>query len=141
MTTPLDPSLAVQKAIRARLVTSPAVIALVPGASIIDTNQRPAPSPSIILGEDQVVDPGTSIDRSVVRVHSTIHVWRKETSLEGAKAIAGVIWKALKAPRLALDSGFECGDCRISDTRFLRDPDGEHSHGIVTVETLVHEVA
>ena len=141
MTTPLDPATAVQKAIRARLIGAPAMTSLVPVRSILDTNQRPAPTPSIILGEDQVVDPGSSIDRSVVRVHSTIHVWRKETSLEGVKAIAGTIWKALKAPRLELAAGFECGDCRVSDTRFMRDPDGEHSHGVVTVETLVREVA
>lgn len=138
---PLDPASAVQKAIRARLIGAAAVTSLVPTASILDTNQRPAPNPSIILGEDQVVDPGTSIARDTVRVHSTIHVWRKENSLEGVKAIAGAVWKALKASRLVLDTGFECGDCRVSDTRFLRDPDGERSHGIIAVETLVREAA
>lgn len=137
----LDPALAVQKAIRARLTGAAAVIALVPAASILDRNARPAPDPSIILGEDQVVDPGISIDRSVVRVHSTIHIWKTEPSLAGVKEIAGVIWRAIRAYRLTLDAGLECADCRINDTRFLRDPDGETSHGIVTVETLVREVA
>ncbi len=137
---PIDPASAVQKAIRARLIGAAAVTSLVPTASILDTNQRPAPNPSIILGEGQVVDPGTSIDRSVTRVHSTIHVWKKEASLEGVKAIAGAVWKAMKAPRLVLDTGFECADCRVSDTRFMRDPDGEHSHGIVSVEVIVREL-
>ena len=136
-----DAALAVQKAIRARLVGSAAVTALVPAASILDRNERPAPSPSIIVGESQVVDPGIVIDRSVVRIHSTIHVWKAEAGLTGVKSIAGAVWRALKSPRLALDAGLECVDCRVSDTRFIRDPDGVTSHGIVTVETLVREVA
>lgn len=140
MPTP-DPALAVQKAIRARLTGAATVTALVPATSILDRNQRPAPDPSIILGEDQVVDPGTSIARDVYRVHSTIHIWKTEPSLVGVKTIAGTVWKALKGSRLILDAGLECGDCRVSDTRFIRDPDGETSHGIVTIETLVREVA
>jgi hypothetical protein len=137
----LDPALAVQKAIRARLTGASAVVALVSASSILDRNERPAPSPSIILGEDQVIDTGTMIDRSVVRVHSTIHIWKEEQGLTGVKAIAGAVWKAIKTGRLALDSGLVCGDCRVNDTRFIRDPDGVTSHGIVTVETLVREVA
>ena len=137
----LDPALAVQKAIRARLTGVAAVTALVSAASILDRNERPAPDPSIILGEDQVVDHGTSIARDTARVHSTIHIWKTEPSLVGVKTIAGAIWKALKGSPLILDAGLECGDCRVVDTRFLRDPDGETSHGIVRVETLVREVA
>lgn len=133
-------SLAVQKAIRTRLVGTAAVTTLVPAASILDRNQRPAPDPSIILGEDQVIDPGISINRNVVEVHSTLHIWKTEPSLAGVKAIAGAVWKALKAGRLVLDAGYECGDCRVNDVRFLRDPDGETSHGVVTVQTLVSEV-
>lgn len=136
-----DPALAVQKAIRARLTGTTAVTALVTASSILDRNERPAPDPSIILGEDQVVDPGMSIARDVVRVHSTIHIWKTEPSLEGVKTISSAIRKALKSARLALDAGLECGDCRVADTRFLRDPDGKTSHGIVTVETLVREFA
>lgn len=136
-----NPALAVQKAIRARLTGSAAVVALVPATSILDRNDRPAPDPSIILGEDQVVDPGVSIARDVVRIHSTVHIWKAEPSLEGAKTIAGAIWTALKSAPLVLDAGFHCADCRMSGTRFLRDPDGETSHGIVTIETLVGEPA
>lgn len=136
-----DPALAVQKAIRARLAGATAVTALVPAASILDRNQRPAPDPSIILGEDQIIDPGILLDRSVVRIHSTLHVWKVEPSLVGVKTIAGAIWQAIKVGRLALDTGLECCDCRVSDSRFLRDPDGETSHGVITIETLVRQVA
>ena len=132
-------SYAVQKAIRARLIGVSAVTALVPASSILDRNERPAPDPSIILGEDQIVDPGTAIDRSLSRVHSTLHVWKKEGGLSGVKAIASAVRDAIRQGRLTLETGAQCIDCRVSDTRFIRDPDGVTSHGIVTVETLVRD--
>lgn len=133
--------LAVQKAIRARLVATSAVTALVPAANIRDSNARPDIDPCIVLGDDQMIDEGNSIDRNTARVHSTLHIWKKEADTLGAKAIAGAVWKTIKASRLALDAGFHCGDCRVSDVRFLRDPDGVTTHGVLTVETLVREIA
>jgi hypothetical protein len=127
-----------QKAIRARLVGAAGVVALVPGNSILDRNARPAPNPSIILGEDQTIE-GEDIARRQERIISTVHVWKKEPSLEGVKAIAGAIRSALQASRLVMGGGFQCVDCRVTGTRFLRDPDGETSHGVVTVESLVGE--
>lgn len=138
MLTP-DPALAVQKAIRLRLTGAAVVTALVPATSILDRNERPAPDPSIILGEDQVIDPGISIARDVVRVHSTLHVWKAEPSLAGVKAIAAAVWEELKGSPLVLDTGLECGDCRVESTRFLRDPDGETSHGVMTINCLVQQ--
>jgi hypothetical protein len=133
-------SLAVQKALRAELVASSELTALVPGANILDRNSRPAPDPSIIIGEDQVVDEGR-IARNVWRVYATLHVWKKETGLTGVKAIAGAVRTAMGCRRLHPVDGYHCGDCLVSSERFLRDPDGETAHGIVTVEILVSEVA
>jgi hypothetical protein len=133
--------LAAQKALRARLVATGAVTALVPAANILDRNQRPAPSPAIILGESQVVDEGDSLDRSRGRVYHTLHVWKREPSLEGVKAICGAIRAAVRSGRLILDAGYHCADAKVSGIRTLRDPDGETSHGVVTVEMLVAEVA
>ena len=132
---------AVQVAIRNRLVATAAVTALVPAASILDVNQRPSPSPSIILGESQAVDEGTSLRRAHVRVYHTIHVWKREPSLEGVKVICGAIRKAIHAGRLDLGAGLHCADALVSPMRQMRDPDGESSHGVVTVEVLVCEVA
>lgn len=137
----MSAALAVQKALRARLAGSAAVTALVPATAILDRNKQPAPDPSIILGEDHVLDPGTSIARNLVEIHLTLHLWKKETGLVRVKAIAGAIGNEIKAGRLMLDAGYECCDCRVSDSRFLRDPDGETAHGVVTVVTLVREVA
>jgi len=137
----LNISYAVQKALRNRLIGAAAVTSFVPANSILDRNDRPAPDPSIIIGEDQVIDDGDMIDRSVSRIVSTLHVWKKESGLSGVKAIAAAVRDAIRQGRLALESGVKCIDCRVSDTRFLRDPDGETAHGVVTIETIVREVA
>lgn len=128
--------LEVQKAIRARLTT---YAVGVPAAQILDANQRPAKLPAILLGDSQAVDEGTSLRRSHTRVYHTLHVWKKEPSLEGVKTIAGAIRIAIHAARLVLAPGLHCADARVSSQRFLRDPDGEHSHGVVVVEVLVSE--
>lgn len=132
---------AVQVAIRNRLTATPTVTALVPASAILDVNQRPAPSPSIILGESQAVDEGTSLRRAHVRIFHTIHVWKREPSLEGVKLICGAIRTAINAGRLDLGTGLHCADALVSSMRQMRDPDGETSHGVVTVEVLVNEVA
>lgn len=135
----MSAALAVQKAIRARLTSFPLVTRLVPDANILDRNARPTPFPSIIIGEDQEVDEG-DIARRNVRVYSTLHVWQKEPGLVGVKAIAGAVRTALHQRRISSEVSFHFADCRVTSTRFMRDPDGETSHGVVTVETLVHEV-
>ena len=87
------------------------------------------------------MDEGTSLRRSHTRVYHTIHVWKREASLEGVKAICGELRRSIRFGRLVLAQPFHCADLRVSAMRYLRDPDGEHSHGIVTVEALVSEVA
>jgi len=136
----MSADLAVQKALRARLVGNSAVTALVPAMSILDRNARPAPDPSIVIGEGQTL-PAAGIARDVQRVVLDMHCWRKEPSTAGTKAIAGAVRAALHANRLASDGKFHFGDCRISAMRYLRDPDGETSHAVVTVEVLVAEAS
>lgn len=131
--------LEVQKALRARFTTTASLMALVPATNVLDTNQRPAPVPSIILGESQSVDEGTSLRRAHVRVYHTVHVWKREPSLEGVKAICGEIRRAVGFGRLVLAAPWHCADVRVASMRYLRDPNGEHSHGVVTVEALVAE--
>lgn len=135
----MTPDLEVQKAIRARLTTWAALMALVPADNVLDTNERPAPVPSIILGDSQAVDEGTSLRRAHTRVYHSLHVWAREPSLEGVKTIAGEIRRAIHIARLTLAQPLHCADVRVSSMRFMRDPDGEHSHGVVVVEALVAE--
>lgn len=136
----MSADLAFQKAVRSRLVGSPNVTALVPAASILDRNSRPAPDPSIIIGEGQALE-GDRIDRRDQRLFMTLHVWKKEVGLVGVKAIAGAIRAAINGQKLSVLDGWHFGDCRVSSMRFLRDPDGETAHGVVTIEAVVCEVA
>src|SRR5438128_2614195 len=134
----MSADLAVQKAIRARLAGNAAITNLVAAEAILDRNARPAPDPSIILGEGLTL-PGDDLARRSLRVTLDLHLWKKEPSLAGAKAIAWAVRAALHEARLDLDTGFHCADCTVSSMRFLRDPDGETSHAILTVDTIVSE--
>lgn len=137
----MSAELALQKAIRARLVNSTDFVGLVPAANILDRNERPNPRPSIVIGEGQSVDDGDSIARTLTRVYLDLHVWVEEPSTEISKRIAGAIRKAVQHGKFPGSDGFHFADCRIRGSRFLRDPDGKTSHAIVTIDALVQEVA
>lgn len=136
----MSAELVLQGAVRARLIGDAGVLALVPAANILDRNARPNPRPSIILGEGQSLDENDSISRNRIRVYLDAHVWTEELSTEISKRIVGAIRSALKV-RPPLGSGYHLADCRIRQARFLRDPDGETAHAIVTIDALVVEVA
>ncbi|MDA5240614.1 DUF3168 domain-containing protein, partial [Agrobacterium sp. MAFF310724] len=138
---PMSAELALQKAIRARLVENETVSLLVPAANILDRNERPNPRPSIVIGEGQSVDEGDSIARTLTRVYMDLHVWVEEPSTEISKRISGAIRTAIKFAKLTDLDGFHFADCRVRGSRFLRDPDGKTSHAIVTIDALVQEVA
>ncbi len=131
--------LAIQKAIYKRLTTTPEIVALVPLKNILDRNQQPKADPLILLGSDQIVDDGSDVKRCNWRVYSTIDIWKIENGLTGTKAISGAIRQAIRNGKPELDTGYHCADWYVSTTRFLRDLDGEHSHGILTIESLIVE--
>lgn len=135
----MEPSLELQKAIRLRLVASSMLTALVPASSILDKNARPVPFPSIIIGEGQTI-PASSIARNRHEVFFDLHVWATETGVTTSKQITGAIRSAL-ADTVWTVTGLHVGDLHITSTRFLRNPDGLHSHGIVSVRANVVEVA
>lgn len=137
----MTPELAIQKAFRARLVGAIAITSLVPAASILDRNERPAPDPSIVIGEGNSVDDGGSLGRDRTRVYLDVHIWKTEPGTVGVKIITGAIRTAVKAGLPALDPGFHCADWLVASSRFLRDPDGLTSHAIVSLEALVEEIA
>jgi hypothetical protein len=133
-----EPSLALQKAIRARLISTAAVTALVPADHILDRNQRPAPDPSIVLGEDQVVNEGVTLSRDVVHVYTTLHIWKRELGLAGVKVIAAEVGRALQVEPLVTQEGdYQLFDTAVQASRFMRDPDGETAHCVLTVRSLV----
>jgi hypothetical protein len=134
----MEPSLALQKAIRARLVATSAVTALVPAANVLDKNSRPEVFPSINIGEGQTV-PGDGLARNRHTVFADLHVWQTEAGLAVNKAIVGAIRQAFGAPFYTID-GHHVADLSITSARFMRDPDGVHSHGIVSIEAQLVEI-
>jgi hypothetical protein len=134
----MSAGLALQKAIRGRLVGSPALVALVPAANIVDRHGRPSAFPSVIMGEDQEVDAEITFERRHIRVFVTLHVWDRSPNLVSIKAIAGAIRSAVHGVDLALDEG-RLLDLKATGARYLRDPDGLTAHGVVTLEALIEE--
>ena len=133
-----DVSVELQKAIRARLVASPAVTTLVPAANIFDRNGPPERFPSIIMGEGQIVREDLTLADNHVRLYQTIHVWTRDGDLLSARRIAGAIGAALRGRIFA---AIPVVSARYTDARFMRDPDGVTGHGVLTFEALVEEYA
>jgi hypothetical protein len=130
------PALSLQAAMRAALVADTAITGLVPAAQIYDRHQRPEIFPSIVLGECQEMLDDMSLERNYYRVFPTLHVWHREPGLVEVKAIAWQIRKTLVGNPLVT---LGLVDFRYNDARFMRDPDGVTSHGVVTFEVLVGE--
>lgn len=135
----MTPEIVLQKAVRLRLVETAALVALVPAENILDRNIYPIIDPSIIIGEGISRDDGEAISRNRTTIAADLHVWKKEPSTAGVKEIAGLIRTAIRSGRLILDPGFHCVDTRVFSARFLRDPAGESSHAVVTIEAIVEE--
>jgi hypothetical protein len=146
----MSASLAFQKMARAILAADAAVTALVPAQNIVDANARPeifpqysgdthSSFPRINLGEDQEL-PGDDVVRRYTRLFSTLHIWNREPGLAGAKAIAGVVRRALEGQRWAHDN-VKCLDTAFSQARFIRDPDGETAHAIATFEATLESLS
>lgn len=134
-----EPSLDLQKALRDRLIASSAVTSLVPAGHVLDKNGRPEVFPCILIGEGETM-PDDGIARNRHQTFADLHLWATEPGLAGVKAIAGAIRGALSDGPLNVD-GFRVADLRIERSRFLRDPDGIHSHGVVSLHARLVERA
>lgn len=136
-----DPSLALQKAIRGRLVASPDVLGLIPAGNIIDSSGRPELVPVLLLGEGQTV-----FRRFNSISYATIHGWISEPGLVQSKQLGSAVVQALtfdaeiERSVLPLD-GFDCHDLAVTNLQYLRDPHASYSHCIVTVAGIMKERA
>lgn len=131
-----DPSLALQKAIRSRLIASTELMVLVPADHVMDANGRPEIMPAVYVGEGQTI-----FRRWDATSHATLHVWFAEPGLVQCKEAVSAIVAALRIDAqadgvLPID-GFTVHDMQATQTRYLRDPHGSFSHGVVTVAAIV----
>jgi len=136
----MSASLACQKAQRAMLIADAAVTALVPGDNIIDSSAVLDLFPRINIGDDleQPIGNVPRMDR-FASVTSTLHVWTREPGLAGAKTLAGAVRDCL-ANATWTRGGWQCLSTDFESARFLRDPDGETSHGIVVFTQTLQRV-
>lgn len=134
-----EASLAVQTAVRNRLVAAPAVIGLVPPAQIFDRSTRPEAFPCVILGDGHTIHEGTTYSRRTIRVFADLHVWQRGEALVDVKTLSGAVENALRGGSFAMD-GYRCVDLTVTGSRFLRDPGNVLVHAVVSVEALVEEV-
>lgn len=131
-----EASLAAQRLAVSRMRAHAPLVALVPSGNIMDRNERPEVFPCIIVGEAQTV--GDDIDcADLSEVYLTFHVWTRENTFDRCKAIAGEIRRALRRVS-AVQDGFAL-DFSFEDSRFLRDPNPEISHGVVTFNVTAED--
>ena len=134
----MSKSLALQKALRAAFTASPAVLALVPAAHIVDRHLRPAPSPSVILGEETAGPDAGNVARDREELFHTLHIWQEEPGTVGVKAIMAALADCLTLdPRPILGGGYHLADWQIASRRAFRDPDGKTAHGVLTIRAVI----
>lgn len=132
----IEPTLALQTAIRAKLLSTPAVLALVPETNIRAGSTRPDKTPAIIMSDGHtVLDGYCYTSQRTAWVYLDIHVWTLDAGEQAAKEIAFAATQALDTA-MTLD-GAACDHFRVTGSIFPRDPDPKYGHGVLNVEALI----
>lgn len=146
----MSAALAVQALLRARLANDPVVTSLVTPSAIVDSNRRPDLASGIgselssnvlrslvLIGDGQVI-----FDRPHetyhVEVYADVHTFIVEPGLVGAKTLVEAIRKALRDRPWTM-ADYRCLELHAVSARFLRDPSGEHSHGVLSLRAIMQE--
>lgn len=129
---------AVHRALGARLVATPAVVAAVPAAQIVDAQTRPEAPATIQIGEGNVLRESLTLSRRHARVLARLDVWTLTGGTSAARNIAGLVADALRAP-LELADGLRVLDQEVERVTFSRDPSSERGHAVVALSVLVEE--
>lgn len=131
-----EPSFDLQKAIRTRLIASAELMALVDPDAIVDATGRPERMPCVQIGEGQTI-----YRRFDSTTNATLHVWFQEPGLIQCKQAVSAIVEASRVDAqisgALLLENFTCHDLMVTQTRFMRDPHGSYSHGVVTVAAIM----
>ena len=133
--TVVEPSLALQTAIRARLIASPHIMELVEPPNIRDGDTRPEAMPSIIIGAGQVETEGHYNNYRNVTCFLDLHIWTEGEALDHVKAIG---WAVHNAIGREIDvPGFDLTDgIRVERATYMRDP-SKCAHGVLSLRALM----
>lgn len=129
-----DPSLALQGAIISTLKNDQVVSGFVVGR-VFDSVPTPSPSfPYISLGDAQVL-PELAEFTNAADLFITLHIWSRAVGFPECKRIGAAVTAALHDATLTLADG-TLQSLLLDSSRYLRDPDGLTSHGILTFAAL-----
>lgn len=135
----LDPALAFQTAVRAALVASPDILALLPADQIRAGATRPDRLPSVILSDARTEFLGCAAgSQRLARVYLILHVWAQEDGADTARQIGAAVYQALQfGPADTVDISLD--EWQQPRVVWLRDPKPELSltHGVMTLEAVV----
>lgn len=133
-----DTSLAMQAAVIAALKNAAAVETIV-AERIYDRVPDNAAFPYVKYGGDQVlqddIDAGDCLQEAF-EVFVTLHAWSRKVGQVEAKTLGGAIRAALHNVALTV-TGHRLVVLEHDSTRYLEDPDGLSSHGVLTFRALL----
>lgn len=133
----IEPTLALQIAIRSRLIKKPELIALVPADNIRSGSTRPDKTPCIVMSDGNTSLHGHDYTaQRTAWAYMDLHIWTLDAGQDAAKEIAGVVMATLDKRNLLIDGGY-CDHFRVRKSRFPRDPDPKYGHGILSMEALI----
>ncbi|MES0167821.1 DUF3168 domain-containing protein [Mesorhizobium sp. M0027] len=132
----IEPSLALQTAINARLISTPAVTALVAADQIRTGSMRREQLPCIIMAGSQTEFLGYAAGgQYIARVYMDLHIWALDAGSDLAKAIGFALHNALRAPLATEDCYID--EFEASSVLWLRDPDPDFAHGVFKIEAVI----
>jgi hypothetical protein len=132
----IEPTLAIQTAIRTRLINTPAVVALVPADHVRAGSTQPDKTPAIIMSDGTTELHGH--DYTAQRgawVNLDVHIWTLDDGPDAAKHIAFAVQSALDKT-MSIEGGF-VDQFRVVRSAFPRDPNPVYGHGVLSIEALV----
>lgn len=133
----IEPVLALQAAIRNRLIGKSEVLDLVTADHIRAGSSRPDDMPCIIIADGTTTLHGHGYtSQHAAWVYLDIHVWTLDAEPDAAKEIAGTVVAALSKYNLTIDGGY-CDHFEVTTTRHHRDPNPAYGHSTVSVEALI----
>lgn len=135
----IEPSLALQTALNARLSSTPAVTALVAASQIRTGSMRREQLPSIIMSSPQTENLGVvaSTNHCLARVWLDLHIWALDAGGDMAKNIAFAVQNALRAPLTMVDCTLVPKTFEANIVRWVRDPNPDFAHGVLNVEAVL----
>jgi len=134
----IDPALAMQKAVRAHLISDSAITDLVPADHVRAGSTRPDKLPAIMIANANTMMHGRAAGgQFVATVFLDLHLWALEDGLDRVQTIGAAVAHRLMTWPATEAFGFELDDFKHQRTVYPRDPDPQHGHGVMFIEAAV----